>query len=113
MPGNRISQIEGTLKLSATSNWKLPSRKNADNVDVFRRTIKSLETAIADIQGRDSGGGSQCDLDCRCLDSVMLAVVKAARRRDGQSLHLRAAFFRSGFLIGLIKAGLDPRCEPV
>jgi len=46
---DRISQIEGTLafrhqQLEAAIN------KNADNVDVFKRTIKSLETAISDIR---------------------------------------------------------------
>lgn len=46
---DRITQIEGTL---AFRNQQLEAAidKNADNVDVFKRAIASLETAITDIQ---------------------------------------------------------------
>jgi glycine betaine/proline transport system permease protein len=46
---DRISQIEGTLAFRH-QQLEAAIKKNADNVDVFKRTIKSLETAIADIQ---------------------------------------------------------------
>ena len=46
---DRISQIEGTLEFRK-QQLEAAIEKNADNVDVFRRTIKSLETAIEDIK---------------------------------------------------------------
>lgn len=45
---DRIGQIEGTLAFRY-QQLEAAIEKQADNVDVFRRTIKSLETAIADI----------------------------------------------------------------
>lgn len=44
----RIGQIEGTLAFRY-QQLEAAIEKQADNVDVFRRTIKSLEDAIADI----------------------------------------------------------------
>lgn len=46
---DRIAQIEGTLNLRY-QQLEAAIKKQADNVDVFRRTIDSLEKAIADIQ---------------------------------------------------------------
>ncbi len=45
----RIAQIEGTLKFRY-EQLEAAIEKNADNVDVFRRTIDSLEAAIGDIR---------------------------------------------------------------
>ncbi|MGI9464116.1 MAG: ABC transporter permease, partial [Aestuariivirgaceae bacterium] len=45
----RIAQIEGTLKFRH-EQLEAAIKKNADNVDVFRRTIESLENAIGDIR---------------------------------------------------------------
>ncbi len=45
----KISQIEGTLAFRR-QQLEAAIEKNADNIDVFERTIKSLEVAIADVQ---------------------------------------------------------------
>ncbi len=45
----RIAQIQGTLDFRH-QQLEAAIKKEADNVDVFRRTIKSLENAIGDIQ---------------------------------------------------------------
>ena len=46
---DRIAQIEGTLKFRH-QQLEAAIKKEADNVDVFRRTIDSLEAAIGDIR---------------------------------------------------------------
>jgi len=46
---DKISQIEGTLALRR-EQLEAAIANDADNVDVFRRTITSLETAISDVQ---------------------------------------------------------------
>lgn len=46
---NRIGQIEGTLEFRR-QQLQAAIEKNAANVDVFKRTIESLENGIADIQ---------------------------------------------------------------
>ena len=46
---DRISQIEGTLDFRR-EQLAAAIEKNADNVDVFKRTVASLEAAIGDIE---------------------------------------------------------------
>ncbi len=46
---DKIAQIEGTLAFRR-EQLEAAIEKNADNVDVFERTIKSLEGAIADVK---------------------------------------------------------------
>lgn len=69
----RVSQIEGTL---AFRKKQLASaiEKNADNVDVFERTIASLETAITDIQAEAVAAQAQASQIALAGFAILLAV---------------------------------------
>ena len=73
---DRIAQIEGTLAFRH-QQLEAAISKNADNVDVFRRTIKSLETAISDIQAEIVVAEANA-VWIVLFGLVMLVVVKAA-----------------------------------
>lgn len=73
---DRISQIEGTL---AFRNQQLEAAisKQADNVDVFKRAIASLEQAITDIQ-TEIVANEQNAIWIAAFGVVLLLIVKAA-----------------------------------
>ncbi len=73
---DRIAQIQGTLDFRH-EQLAAAIKKEADNVDVFRRTIESLEKAITDIQA-DAVLAEANAIWIALFGLVMLAVVKTA-----------------------------------
>jgi glycine betaine/proline transport system permease protein len=73
---DRIAQIEGTLQLRH-DQLEAAIKKNADNVDVFRRTIESLENAIGGIRA-EAAQTEATAIWVALFGFAMLLVVKLA-----------------------------------
>lgn len=71
---DRISQIEGTLEFR-NQQLEVAISNNADNIDVFKRAIASLETAITDIK-TEIVLAEQNAIWIAVFGFVLLAVVK-------------------------------------
>ncbi len=100
----RIAQIEGTLEFRR-EQLQAAKDRNADNVDVFERTIKSLEDAIVGVQAEiaqlEAGA-----IWVALTGLVALIVVKAiAGIVANTALEKRYSDWLSD---GSISAGLDP-----
>ena len=81
---DRIGQIQGTLDFRH-QQLEAAIKNNADNIDVFRRTIESLETAIDDIKATMDQPNPTKTMSKRSLN--------LSATRTGSSLQLRERTF--------------------
>ena len=71
---DRIAQIEGTLNYRR-EQLANAIENNADNIDVFKRTVESLENAIGDIR-LDAQRAAEAGVTIALFGLVMLLIVK-------------------------------------